>query len=161
MQPERSSFPSVESGAHRYPRQIRLSKRHFFVPGSSVMSEAAYRGNCAPFIRKRRLATVQRRPLFLELHVEDAVFLQLQRGLLNCRREPLALASHARRYLAMPRGLKWGCRTFRAKSGALILKIRIGQVFAKSLIARKLPNGQTLLQAALRAATVIFARNVR
>jgi len=86
------------------------------------MSEAAYRGNCAPFIRKRRLATVQRRPLFLELHVEDAVFLQLQRGLLNCRREPLALASHARRYLAMPRGLKWGCRTFRAKSGALILK---------------------------------------
>jgi len=47
----------------------------------------------------------------------------------------------------------WGCRTFRAKSGALILKIHIDQELAQSLIARKLPNGRALLQATLRAAT--------
>jgi hypothetical protein len=49
-----------------------------------------------------------------------------------------------------------GNRPFRAKSGALILKIHIDQVLAQSLNARKLPNGRALLQAALRAAT---ARN--
>jgi hypothetical protein len=50
----------------------------------------------------------------------------------------------------------WGNRTFRAKSGALILKTHIDQELAQSLIARKLPNGRALLQAALRAATARF-----
>ena len=67
----------------------------------------------------------------------------------------------ATRGLVTPRGLKWGGRSSRAKSGALILKMRIAQVFAKSLIARKLPNGQAWLQAAARAATAYFARKVR
>jgi D-amino-acid dehydrogenase len=38
----------------------------------------------------------------------------------------------------------------------LILKIHLDQELAQSLIARKLPNGRALLQAALRAASARF-----
>jgi hypothetical protein len=49
-----------------------------------------------------------------------------------------------------------GYRTFRAKSGALILKIYIDQELAQSPISRRLPNGRTLLQAALRKTAARF-----
>src|SRR5471030_1590135 len=51
-----------------------------------------------------------------------------------------------------------GNRPFRAKSGALILKIHVDQELAQSLIAQKLPNGRALLQAALRTATARFCK---
>lgn len=49
-----------------------------------------------------------------------------------------------------------GCRTFRAKSGSLILKSRVDQVLAKSLIARELSDRRALLQTALGASTARF-----
>jgi hypothetical protein len=58
--------------------------------------------------------------------------------------------------IACPVSVTGGYRTFRAKSGALILKIHIDQELAQSLIARELPNGRALRQAGLRAATARF-----
>jgi hypothetical protein len=66
-------------------------------------------------------------------------------------------------YLAVsPSGeIVLGYRTFRGKSGALILKIHLDQELAQSLIARRLPNGRALLQSALRAATARFCTESR
>jgi hypothetical protein len=50
----------------------------------------------------------------------------------------------------------WGYRTFRAKSGGSIVKGQVDQQPAKSPNARKFPNRQALLQAALHVTTARF-----